>query len=193
LQVYNSKIPIIRNLFRNRVETALSYASLDDDAILLDIGCHSGFLLEAIRKHHLLSKYFGIDSSKYDRKGNMKNCYFKVADARSLPFHDKLFNVVFVLDVLEHIKEIEVVINEIHRVLKPNGLAILSGPTESRFYKMCRFLWLRKVSLESHVHTVYDIEKKFVGNGFELIELKRLPGFPIPDIFRISKLKKKRC
>ena len=37
----------------------------------------------------------------------MKNCYFKVADARSLPFHDKLFNVVFVLDVLEHIKEIE--------------------------------------------------------------------------------------
>ena len=46
-------------------------------------------------------------------------------------------------------------------VLKPSEVVILSGPTESIFYKFCRFVWLHKINEEDHKHTVYDIEKKF--------------------------------
>jgi len=115
LLVYFSQIPLIRNLFRNRVETALTFASLNDDSVLLDIGCHSGFLLQMIREQNLFSKYFAIDISRYDIMRGKENCYFEVADARRLPFLDNFFDLVFVLDVLEHIPEIDVAINEIHQ------------------------------------------------------------------------------
>ena len=107
-----------------------------------------------------------------------------------MPFKTKFFDIVFVLSVLEHIEEIEMVINEIRRVLKPEGFVILSGPTESWFYKFCRLLYRHMLEYEEHVHTIYGIEKKFIDNGFQLVNRKSLPGFPIPELHRISKFKK---
>ena len=43
-------------------------------------------------------------------------------------FEDNIFDVVFIIEVLEHVKEPQNAINEIHRVLKPNGRLILSVP-----------------------------------------------------------------
>jgi len=42
---------------------------------------------------------------------------------------------------------------------------------------------------EQHVLTIYGIEKKFQTNGFQLDDQKALPGFPTPELFRISKFK----
>ena len=77
------------------------------------------------------------------------------------------------------------------RVLKPNGSAILSGPTETVFYKFCRYLWLQDWSYpEDHLRTVYEIEKMFEAKKFANSLRKKLPGFPIPDLFRITKYTK---
>jgi len=46
------------------------------------------------------------------------------------------------------------------------------------------------IDFEEHVHTVYEIEKKIQFKGFQLVNKKSLPGFPIPELFRISKFKK---
>jgi ubiquinone/menaquinone biosynthesis C-methylase UbiE len=74
------------------------------------------------------------------------NCKFQVTDARNLPFRDNYF----ALDTLEYIKDdVDTTIKEIHRVLMPYVLAILSWPTESWFYKFRRSLLF------------YQLEKKF--------------------------------
>jgi len=190
LSVYQRKIPFVSKLFQNRIKTALKLASITDDSILLDVGYSSGYLLTSIRKNNFLCEYYGIDIHHINPQINMKNCNLGIGDVRKLPYHDSCFDVVFLLDVLEHIDMLDNAIKEIFRVLKPKGFVILSGPTESWFYKLCRVLWLRKVHFSGHKHTIYEIEKKFESKDFTLVARESLPMHLLPPLFRISKFKK---
>jgi len=120
----------------------------------------------------------------------IKTCDVRVADVTDLPFENNFFDKVFVLDVLEHVEDLDKAIEEIKRVLKTDGNIILSGPTETWFYKLCRLFYRQMIDFEEHVHTVYGIEKKIQLKGLRLVNQKSLPGFPIPELFRISKFKK---
>ncbi len=199
-KIYVSKNPFVRNLFCGRIRTALNFAQIKDESILLDIGCGSGHLLNSIRKINIRCECWGTDVVESEIIA--VNCKFKVADARNLPFEDKTFHVVFTLDILEHVKDdVEAAIKEIHRVLMPNGVAILSGPTESRFYRFCRsilFLTSKKNvkfeeqmvrrEIDYHFHTIYELEQKFVKQGFKLMGQKSLPS--MPSLFRVSRFQK---
>lgn len=92
---------------------------------ILDIGCGAGFLTNPLaEKSHDVT---GIDISessletarKYDVTGGVK---YINANAYELPFSDGLFDVVFAMDVLEHVENPEKLIKEASRVLKPGGL-----------------------------------------------------------------------
>ena len=50
------------------------------------------------------------------------------ATATALPFSDNAFDAVFLFDVLEHIEQDDVVLEEIRRVLKPDGKLLLTVP-----------------------------------------------------------------
>lgn len=50
------------------------------------------------------------------------------ANAFFLPFSDSSFDIVILQDVIEHVESPEYLINEIERVLSPNGLIYLSTP-----------------------------------------------------------------
>jgi SAM-dependent methyltransferase len=51
-----------------------------------------------------------------------------VADALRLPFEDGAFDVVIVSEVLEHVPDDRAAIAEIHRVVRPGGLAAITVP-----------------------------------------------------------------
>ncbi len=98
---------------------------LPSNVSALDIGCGAGFLTHALSCEDY--DVAGIDLSekslevakKHDPTGRVR--YFH-ADAYSLPFPDRSFDVVFAMDILEHVEEPERLIREASRVLKPNGL-----------------------------------------------------------------------
>ena len=48
----------------------------------------------------------------------------------ALPFRNESFNIIFCLEILEHVKEPRKVIEEIFRLLKKNGTFICSVPVE---------------------------------------------------------------
>ena len=50
---------------------------------------------------------------------------FRIADAENLEFPDQSFDVVYSHGVLHHTPDIEAAVQEIHRVLKPGGRAIV--------------------------------------------------------------------
>lgn len=51
-----------------------------------------------------------------------------VADAHNLPFYDSSFDNVIMTNLLEHVQEPQKVVNEVYRILKPNGLAVVFVP-----------------------------------------------------------------
>lgn len=110
-------------------------ALLDVDAdrrcAILDFGCGSGQLLEALSE--VVSKQsnlIGIDADKEvidQAKTRLPNIDFrqdKFID--SFGFPDASFDIVISVDTLECIPEKEALVNEIHRVLKPNGNVIFA-------------------------------------------------------------------
>jgi ubiquinone/menaquinone biosynthesis C-methylase UbiE len=197
--LYTNENFLVRNLFWARIRTALDIVEINDHSTILDIGSASGQLLKSIRNFNATCECWAIDvlDSKITET---IDCKFRIADVRKLPFDDGYFDIVFALDILEHIQDdVGLAIMEIRRVLKEPGVVILSGPTESIFYRFCRrilFLTnskhindtaIERKEIDFHYHTVHQLEKEFVKHSFSLSRSKSLPGFPLPPLFRICK------
>lgn len=98
---------------------------LSKDTKVLDVGCGAGFLSNELAQNKL--SVTGVDLSldslavarAHDATGSV---VYMPADAYHLPFPDHSFDVVTAMDFLEHVDHPDVVIKEISRVLKPNGL-----------------------------------------------------------------------
>ena len=187
---YENSFPFVSGIFRKRLETSMKLGSINYNSIILDIGCFKGYMLKLIRTHNSSCKMYGVDKFDYGLIQQIENCDFRKANAENLPFEENFFHTVFILDVLEHIKEYEKVINEIHRVLKQNGLCVISGPTETWFYTICRLLWRHKLKASTHIYSIYDLEQGFERNNFKLVAREFLPRFPLPQLFRISAFRK---
>lgn len=81
-----------------------------------------------------------------------------------LPFEDNTFDLVCAFDVIEHIKDDELAIKEIRRVLKTNGKIFLTVPA----YK---FLWSHHDVVNHHFrrYTLKDIRTLFQSENFNII------------------------
>lgn len=106
---------------------------------LLDIGCNIGGQLAEYSKL-LEGEFIGLDIRKF-REWNSLNYDFIVGDARKLPFKDEVFDVVVATEVIEHFVEGELFLAEAHRVLKQNGVLILTTPNRLRFYMLHKNLF----------------------------------------------------
>lgn len=98
--------------------------------VVLDLGCGDGRLFQIFRDKNI--DYTGIDISEKlieIAKRKNPNTKFIVGDALKLPFPDNSFTKVFNIAVLHHIpsKKLRLqLLSEAKRVLKPDGLLILT-------------------------------------------------------------------
>lgn len=83
----------------------------------LDVGC-------AMRPYHddYRCKYIGLDlpTRTYD---NLKPDIF--AEGSKLPFQDNMFDLLVSYAVIPYVPHIDQFLDEMHRVLEPNGVAII--------------------------------------------------------------------
>ncbi len=93
----------------------------------LDIGCGGGFLAEEFA--HLGCVVTGIDPSAptiaqaemHAQEADLTITY-RVASGEAIPFADATFDIIYCCDVLEHVDDLDKVIAETARVLKPGGV-----------------------------------------------------------------------
>ncbi len=97
---------------------------------ILEIGCGNGFNSSLLSKNPSL-KIIGIDKSK-EAISTSKKRYpwisFEIMDAEKMSFSDQYFDEIYAMDVLEHIDNLNNVLNEISRILKKNGKLIVNIP-----------------------------------------------------------------
>lgn len=96
---------------------------------LLDIGSAEGALLKWAEN----SQYdtYGMDVSEFAVKlgrQRAKQAKLVVGDIVSLPFQDGSFDVVTCFEVLEHLLNPLIALKEISRILKENGVFVMSTP-----------------------------------------------------------------
>ncbi|MEQ8966756.1 MAG: bifunctional 2-polyprenyl-6-hydroxyphenol methylase/3-demethylubiquinol 3-O-methyltransferase UbiG [Azospirillaceae bacterium] len=94
---------------------------------VLDLGCAGGFMAEAIARRGAIVT--GIDpaaatvaAARRHAEASGLAIRYDAGVGEALPYADDSFDVVVSVDVLEHVTDLEAVLDEVARVLVPGGL-----------------------------------------------------------------------
>lgn len=101
------------------------------DRVLLDIGCSSGFLVDALRQAFPRAGVIGADYLKATVDAaarRLQGVPFLQFDLRCCPLADQCIDGITALNVLEHIDDDTAALQHIFRILKPGGLAHIEVP-----------------------------------------------------------------
>ncbi len=192
--------PIPKGSFfhERRYRVALKHLKLKKEKhILLDIGCGDAGQTEFFAKHFQVS--IGIDL-QYKRLNDykndlifqgVKNIYLVGGNAENLPFKSETLDCVTCFEVLEHVRNEDNALSEIMRVLRKNGLLIMSVPHRWWVFethgadlpilpwnRVPFFSWLPKKVHDrwarARIYTSKEIKARLSDHGFRQIETKLL-------------------
>ena len=91
------------------------------------------------------------------KKYKAANCVFKIYDGTIIPYNDNTFDAVISFQVIEHIQNDLNYIDEIYRVLKREGVFILTTPNKTHRLKSNQKPWNR-----FHIREYYPNELKII-------------------------------
>ncbi len=102
-----------------------------------------------------------LNGLKYAKGYGIENCY--QFDLLKAPFENE-FDAVCMFDVLEHIENDSLALQNVHRMLKENGNIVLTVPAHM-------WLWNRDDAIAGHKirYTKKDLEDKLKENGFDIV------------------------
>jgi SAM-dependent methyltransferase len=135
---------------------------------ILDIGCCRG----GLRKYlHSGLIYYGIDGLNQ----KIENYVFSDLNNGALPFKDRQFDAISCTDVLEHLFYPLETLREIKRVLKDDGIALISLPNDKGLNRMFLDLFIDIRSYEDSIyghHWRFSIQtaREFFQKEFKIIE-----------------------
>jgi SAM-dependent methyltransferase len=105
---------------------------------VLDVGCGNGQLLAELIHRFPGSHFWGTELSS-GRLRLARQCLgYRVSLLQTdgdgyIPFKDNAFDLIFVTEVIEHLKQPVLFLQEIYRILAPSGRLVLTTPNSDAF------------------------------------------------------------
>jgi SAM-dependent methyltransferase len=151
------------NSSRHRLllENAAFAATIPDGALVLDAGAGEA----PYRKLFEHTRYESADFELVD-KAYTPATY--VCDLQQIPVEDERFDFIVFNQVMEHLPEPRLVLAELHRILKPHGQIIYTGPL---FYEE------HEQPYDFYRYTQFGLRHLFTSGGFEITRLDWLEGY----------------
>jgi SAM-dependent methyltransferase len=122
------------------------------DSDVLEVGCGLG--TDAINFARRGARYTGVDLTEASIELVRRRFEFesltadlRVADAEALPFDADSFDLVYSHGVLHHTPDTQQAINEVHRVLKPGGTAMVMLYHKNSYNYRVNIMILRRLGV----------------------------------------------
>ncbi len=132
---------------------------LTHDSTVLDVGCGEGYGTSLLSEH--VKRVTGLDVDEDTvahaaARYGTHNCSFRVYDGTTIPYESGAFDAVVSFQVIEHVHDDLSFVCEVRRVLKQNGLFVLTTPNRTHRVKPGHRPWNR-----FHVREYYpdDLER----------------------------------
>jgi len=136
---------------------------------VLDIGCAKGFIVYCMFENNI--ETYGIDISDYAVKNAPKEIkgHIMLVDAERyyLPFVDNSFDLILLLDVIEHLHTHSFLLSEIYRVLEPNGICCIKTPIKDSDQA-------KRDHTHINIHDQFFWKDEFKDKGFKIVNNKKL-------------------
>jgi len=125
---------------------------------ILDVGCGS----KPYEKFLNCISYVGLEIDSPATRAKSQADYFY--DGTTFPFNEQAFDSVMTNQVIEHVSDADLFLDEIHRVLKEDGKLLLTVP----------FIWALHEQPHDHRRfTIFGIKALLEKHGFEVLELRK--------------------
>ena len=153
------------------------YVPTNDNHKILDIGCGSGLMLNALEQ---IGDTYGMDMS--DDAINFSKEIFSGTVKKgmlpdNIPYDEEYFSLVVALDVIEHVDDDRASLTAIRSHIAEVGQAVISVPA-------CLFLWSEHDVLNEHKrrYTLEELKGKLIDAGFTIEKISYFNTFLFPLI-----------
>ncbi|MFX1391948.1 MAG: class I SAM-dependent methyltransferase [Promethearchaeota archaeon] len=165
---------------------------------ILDIGCGIGIFSLNLGKNLPNTKIIGIDLLPLNGNRfiiqlfNKFNVEFRISThdiQKKTEYPNEYFDLISALDVLEHVRNPKIALDEIKRILRNDGKLIITVPVESKLLKCLRLLYSKiskKKVIEDHwLGEISSFQEfnKLIKKEFKVELFKYYPFWKLPSIF----------
>ena len=189
--LYCHKNFLVRKTFIDRFKKAYGLASFKDKSIL-DYGCGSGIFLQALSPE--INQGTGVDLDIEVAKKIISAKNIVLNEIKSEKDIESFSNIDIItsFDVLEHIPNLEPLLDTFKKILAPEGKLIISGPTENFLYRLARKITRfgvtgRLLGEEEHVSNILDIKELMIKRGFTLVKNVNLSSLFHITLFTVNR------
>lgn len=182
---YLHPVAIVKYVFWKRIRVSAQIVTEGDTA--LDYGCGAGAMFPWL--HEKFKHIYAFDVDPKSRKSAAEISKIKnwnnieiIEDSGLSKIKTESLDTIVALDVLEHVDELPQLLVEFNRILKPNGVLVVSSPTENFFYRLTRVFAGPGYQGEFHLRAAKDVETD-LAKIFKVKLVKRI--FPVFTFFRI--------
>lgn len=141
----------------------LVQGKVKENSLLLDAGAGEG----QYRHYFSHVRYIGLDFALGDMDWNYSRLD-AISDLTRIPIADGTFDAAICTQVLEHVREPKIVLQEINRVLLPGGHLFVSVPQ----------WWFQHQKPHDYFrYTSFGLRYLFEESGFEVVFIKPMGGY----------------
>jgi SAM-dependent methyltransferase len=162
---------------------------IPENSKVLEIGCGEGYGAAYLANNRPTLNIVAIDVDKgsishAEDKYSQENCIYRHYDGHKIPYQESTFDAAICFQVIEHIDDDQKFVSEIYRILKPNGILIMTTPNKIYRLKPGQKPWNLY-----HIREYYPVELfQLCKSSFVHVEVMGVVGDE-----EIQRLEMKRC
>lgn len=142
---------------------------------VLDAGCGTGGMLKDLEGYgKLVAADFSEEAVKFCR---LRGYEIMQCSILELPLRPESFDLIIALDIIEHLDDDAMALQELHRVCKPGGHLCVSVPA-------FQFLWSHHDDLNHHKrrYTKRQLEERLKAAHFQVLRCSYFNSFLFPFV-----------
>jgi 2-polyprenyl-3-methyl-5-hydroxy-6-metoxy-1,4-benzoquinol methylase len=170
------------NIDSNIKEIQMNWIGNTGGKRILDFGCYTGNSI-SYKMARNADYYLGLDLSEtaiVELKNNLisrgfENANAKAMDILSEEFKEKDFDIIYAQGVVHHFKYIEVILQKLHSILKPNGIVVTGDPLMTATSSII----VRKIyhKFRTDKNWEYPFTKKTIKTIQQYFRIEKVQGF----------------